>query len=448
MMTIAEESRPSAICPGPIAAAVLAVWLALVGTATSGCAADAHDDDSSEDSSFGDEERELAELVEAGLIYQMPAPLADDQRQLYELTLERRQVAEDMAGQTRAVLVPLAVAAALFAPEGAAELALSILPVHRVGRAVEVARDAFKLRKKDRKARKLGKFADEFLREFDAEGRDFITLANKLARADRRALKGIFRHTGSPRLVHALMRRHLSRTADVRWIAAQLDRGTLRPDTARRLTFDAGLVDNFTGHRSYPSWRTLQLLVEDAAARRQGRVLPDGHRASRGARSALAGKVKGLFGERAAAELVSSPAFAAKYLGRPGTLTTRRGLSYRDKHCLDIVAFGDADELVVAEVKNWSADSWSNQQFRDRLLDQLDRHEAGIAAVQRDATGTRRLVGKVLIVERTGYLRGMNTLGSLRRTQFEDEVLARGWMFEDFPGHDASDLATLVNALL
>ncbi|MEM9493071.1 MAG: hypothetical protein AAGC55_28235, partial [Myxococcota bacterium] len=220
------------------------ILAALLACASVGCKDDILDDDDDSDEAVQAwATSELDQLLEDGLRHQRPVTLSAAEVEVREVILYRRQVAERMGHEAHAVLAPLALAAALFAPEGAVDLLLTVFPVHRVGEVGGVVRKAFKLRRENRKARELVRYMDDLLVRLDADGRDFVQLAARLRRAERRALKVIFERTGSPGLVHILMRRHLDHQADVRWIARMLERGGLSREFVHRYTvFDGDLV--------------------------------------------------------------------------------------------------------------------------------------------------------------------------------------------------------------
>ena len=316
----------------PLLAAVLAP--VLLGAVALGCGADNGDNGEEHSTS---EEADLAAVIEAGLEYQRPPPLSYEEETYYGVTLHRRQVAGEMSDSTVAVMAPVALAAAIFAVEGPADLVLAVFPVHKLGKAVEIGRNAIKLRKKDKKARGLVKAMRRFTKELDADARGFLELAGKLSRAERRAVKQVSRRTGSVKVVESLVRKHVEGSADLVWIAKKLKQKKIDGDFAQRFTFDGDLVAELTLYPAHPSWRTLQNVVEG------GPVEP-------GARAALMRKLKGLLGERAAADFVRSKAFARKYT--KGSFTIRRGAGYGKHQSIDIVAASDRGEILFAEVKN------------------------------------------------------------------------------------------------
>lgn len=200
---------------------------------------------------------DLDRLIEAGLQTELPPPMPREEQQLYSVKLHRRQIAGVMAQETATALAPLVVAAAVFVPQGPADLILSVFPVHHLGKAADIAKVAFKTRAGNKRSRKLLKLHKRFESELSEDARSFFKLAQQLGRAEQRALMTLAHHTGSPSVVGTLMTRHLRNDADVVWLAGKLERSKVDGDFVRRFTFDADFVKEFTVHEAHLSWRVL-----------------------------------------------------------------------------------------------------------------------------------------------------------------------------------------------
>ena len=404
----------------------------------SGCRHDVDDDDATErvDEYRASNEQQLDELVERGLEHQLPAPLSEAEQDLQEAKLERVRVADDMAIDARAAMAPIAMAAAIFALDGPADLLLSVVPLDKLGNAVDVVQAGLKLRRQKKRARKLIEHYDELLGELDGETRAFVRLASKLQRGQRRALKTIDRHTSSPAVIRLLMRKQLKHDADVVWIAKRLEAGRLDGEDVRRFTFDADFVRAFTQYEANPSWKVLMDVVE-------GRVVSDGKRGS------LASKLTGLLGERAAARMVRKPAFAAKLFGSDAfPLMVRRGVGYRGVYgraafhgSLDIVGLTGGDRALVGEVKNWAVGTWQLAFMRQRLFDQLEKHNAGIRLL--DDVARRPTIVKVVLVSGDGF----GKLAADVRREIKEELTRREWAIERIPSHTIEDFGSVIDGL-
>lgn len=126
-----------------------------------------------------------------------------------------------MVEEAEAALAPLAITAALFAVDGPVDLLLNVVPVGKLGRAYHRGKEALRARK----ARKLtDQMVSDFARDLEEEHKHILRLVQHLSRAELKALKTIHRHTGSQAVFTALLDRHVRHSADVRWIAAKLER--------------------------------------------------------------------------------------------------------------------------------------------------------------------------------------------------------------------------------
>lgn len=395
-------------------------WLILflsLTLAVSGCAADSvpeHQPPTPDQEHVARIEAELEARVSLGLASELPPPMSREQRELVELTHYRRQVADDMRLGVDAAMTPLAVAAAVFAINGPADLLLAVVPVHKLGKAVDAAREGIRVRRGSRRARKLTKLHSQFDALLPESGKEFLRLAGALKSADRKALKVIHRRVGDDKVIVSLMRKHLDGAADVRWIAGKLEQGKLDRTFVRRYSFDKDIIEDITEHDAHISWRTLQAVVE-------------GETVSKTAREVLRNKLAGLMGERVAHQRLMSRDYVRRALNlhSTGPLISARGVRYTGGS-LDIVAYTQDRRAVIAEVKNWAADSWAKSSRT--VLGQLRKHERGIEELLTSGDETRSVAARVLIVNRRGYYGWARE----RREEFEDKVTALGWRVDYF----------------
>lgn len=408
---------------------------------TAGCLAGDNDPPASEKERATLLQYELENLIEEGHDAELPPPMQPERLMLLELKLHRRQVAEGMVTQARSAMVPLALAASMLAPEGAVDLLLSITPVHKLDKAAELGREALQVRRGNKQSRKLLKLYKDFERLLPEDATEFLQLAQKLSRAERRALKTIHRHTHSVNLVQTLMDKHLRGHADVRWIAGKLQREPVDAAFARRFTFDADMVEEYTNHDANPSWKVLESVVERRSVTKEERA-------------SLAVKVKGLMGERAAADIVRSPAFSSRHLkqSRQEPPALARGMRYRRASSagkpgsIDIVVFGQStSEALFIEVKNMNRDSWNRGAERTRVLEQLARHNEGIEDILARGYERRTVAGRVLMVADDGYKNGI--AAKLEREAFETAAGELGWTVEFIPANDIASFDMLIDAL-
>ena len=118
---------------------LVAALLALVFAAGSACDRNAETRLEPVDERSARERADLDRLIEAGLQSELPPPMPPEEQELYSVKLHRQQVAGEMATQAAAALAPLALAAAVFLPQGPADLVLAIFPLHHLGKAADVA---------------------------------------------------------------------------------------------------------------------------------------------------------------------------------------------------------------------------------------------------------------------------------------------------------------------
>lgn len=408
---------------------MLALALAF-GTA---CGGDADVDLGIPDERRARERADLDWLIESGLQSELPPPMQREEQEFYEVKLHRRQIADKIAARTESALAPLAVAAAVFAPQGAADLVLSVFPVHRLGEAAEFARKAWMLRATNKRSRRLITLHKQFETELSDDARAFFQLAQKLRRAERRALETLAQHTGSPSVVSTLMARHLRGEADVVWLASKLKRKHIDKDFVRRFTFDGDFVKEFSTYDAHPSWSVLKDVVV-------GRTVADGKRNS------LMYKLHGLLGERAAADMLQGPVLAARYFKSTSRVLIGRGVSYRTlrgrEGSIDIMARCDG-KVLFAEVKNLAAKSWS-EAGQARILAQLKRHNRGIEAITARSNEPGTVTGKVLMVAEKGYDEGMR--GDRQKT-FAEALEKLGWTLELIPARRIPSGDAVINSL-
>lgn len=377
---------------------------------------------------------ELEHHVERGLEADLPAPMPAEQVDVTEAVLHRRQVADTMTGAVQVSMAPLAVAAAFFAIDGPVDLLLAVVPIDKFGKAYELARLGFRTRKANRRAKKLIQLQDEFKALLSRNEREFLRLAGALRASERQALKVIHQRGNSAALIQTLMRRHLDRDADIRWIASKLEDGKLDRAFARRYTFDKDIVEDITEYDANIPWSTLQRVV-------QGKRVDDVDR------DALVGKLAGLMGERVARERVDSPAFVNKFLHPGDRVVSIRGMRYArgmggHQGSLDIVAVTDSGKAVFGEVKNWSAETW--EKSWKSTLDHLRRHDQGIDEFLDASHESRTVAAKILFVRREGFQAWDN---EQLRKQFESKLSKLGWRLEYLPSDDIKSFSTIIDDL-
>ncbi len=406
-------------------------WFAIaLIVATASCAADEAKEPEDEYDYRTLAEQELAEFIEQGLADQVPVPLADDKLDLHAMKLHQRRVAENMRARVATAMTPLIVASSLFAVEGPADVLLSLFPVEKVKDAARILRRARELRKKNKRARKLLELRDEFRAEFGEDARKYLHLVERLPVEDCRPLKVIGRHTGSVKVNQTLTHRFLLDQANVHWIAERLQKKKLDKDFVRRFTFDGDFVAEFTLYDANPSWNTLEKVVKKQPV-------------DEGKRAWLGRKVKGLLGERAAADMIR--ANPKKYLKGDGQwLDIGRGVGYGPNgKSLDIVAYGEDGKTLFVEVKNWSGEVWNNASSRARVLTQLGDHNDGSARLISQTVPRRESVGKVLMVEADGF----NRMELDEMSKFSDKVKQLGWTIEQIPSKKIGNFKELIDGL-
>ena len=378
-------------------------------------------------SSTGDE---LDDYIEEQLLAQLPQ-VDEVEQEVIDLQREHLVLARRMGDEMHGALAPLAITAALFVPEGPVDLLLTVVPAGKLGRLYGVAREARAARKQ---RKRMSKLLGELAGLLDGKTGGFLQQAAALAPAERRALLSIHRRTGSEAVISALLHKSTRKhDADVSWIAHKLESHAMDPVFVRRFTFDADLVEDITRYKSGPSWRVLKDVVNGAPV-------------DAGVRASLASKMTGLFGERAAADVVREARFGEKYLGRTGGRfrEVTRGVPY-GRGSIDIVAHGNLDEMLLGEVKNWAAETWASPSQRSKLLEQLRRHNDGIDEVRR---GAGRVVNgeptKVLFVRKEGF----EAWGD--KSDQDDLVNAvglLGWKTELIPSAQIGDFGELIRDL-
>ena len=164
-------------------------WLLCVTCALGGC--NGGDDPTVDELYAPDMQAELDALVDQGLEDELPPRLAEDELIEVEVRLHRRQIGSDTVAAAAGVMAPLAVAVAMFAPEGAVDLVLAVMPVHKLGKAMEVAREAFDVRRANKRSKKLIELLEDFQSHLSGDAAEFLRLAGRMSRDERRAIRAL-----------------------------------------------------------------------------------------------------------------------------------------------------------------------------------------------------------------------------------------------------------------
>lgn len=413
---------------------MLTIAAALSVAATS-CGSDTVKPPTFEEQQLADLQAELDAHVEIGLEPDLPRTMSYEQREITEIAQYRRRVADDMGIRARVSMAPLAIAATFFAVDGPVDFMLSVIPLDKLGEAVTVARHAFRLRDRAQHSNKLIKLQRQFESALSERSREFLQLSQALTSDERRALRALHKRTASKNIVHMLMRKHLDHTADVRWIAGQLERGAIDRAFVQRFTFDKDIVEDITDYDANISWRTLQ----DVVARRP--VMPS-------ARASLNRKIAGLMAERAARQMLASPGFAARYLRTAQPIATVTGLRYQrgmprgTQGSLDIIGSTRDGHMVFVEVKHYASGSW-NERWQ-RVVAQLERHDGGIEEHLSDSRTSRRVAAKVLMVSQRGYDEWDD---NKQRSAFLARLQRIHWQLALIPSNRINSFNTLIDSL-
>ena len=309
----------------------------------------------------------------------------------------------------------------IFAVEGPVDLLLAVAPVHKLGKAFTLGKDAMAARRTRKAADKLVK---EFGEHLDDEAKAFLKTASKLSKAEVKALKKIHAAVGSQSVITTLMDRSIRGTADLTWIAKKLNSKKI----------DGDFVRTFTEFEAAPSWKAFQSVVEKQPI-------------SADARAGLASQLVGFLGEEAAAKMAKTDVFAkAVFKGRKGAkLTVTQGAKYGDNKSFDLLGVSDKAELVFGEVKNWAAGTWSTASKRTEIIDQLKRHNAGVpevtSALYRRSSDVQ---AKVLFVADRGFKDGLDAKAAMK---FRKEVSELGWDIQLIPESEIADFGSLIDRL-
>lgn len=345
--------------------------------------------------------------------------LSAEEREIADYQAANKVYAETIRQKTEQAVQPLIFIASLFEIDGPIDLLLAVMPVDKIGaKLFSLGKDAIKARR----ARKLEQLLAKEFGHLDEEAKGFLKLARAMSKKEVRALKTINEAVKSHSLIEALMRRSIKGTADLEWIAKKLEKGKI----------DADFVRGFTKAESGPSWKIFEDIVE-------GRKVPEE------GRSSLASKLVGFLGEEAAEKAVKGEGFAKRMLGgRVGAKieTIMREVPYGGGKSLDLLAISDKSELIVGEVKHWSVETWLTD--KKKLLDQLDRHNAGIAevakAMSRRASDVKQ---KILFVSGEGF----RALEPRELRKIIDDVRARGWKIEVVADSDIETFGHLIDRM-
>ncbi len=403
--------------------------LALVLIAHHGCTKGEFEDPPNIDDDRVFEQEELDFLVEYGLDATMPV-ITTEQLELHRLTQYRRQIAENIRVEVQSAVAPIAMVASLFAMEGVADVVLAIAPVHKLSRIHELLRTGRKLRKQKKTEQQLKKLADEVSEITGHRLEKLIELGQSLNKVQRKALLKIRADTDSAKVAHRLMARHFEGKADLPWIAKQLGDGPIDKDFVRRFSFDTDLVREYTLYSANPSWKTLQEIATRSTSVAQK------------TRDSLASKITGLLGEQAAAGMIRSPGFRRRFFNdQPFDISLARGVGYGGNRSIDIVASG-RDRLVFAEVKNWSFVTWADSAQRNKVLEQLQRHNEGIDEMMIGKTLSSQ-PSRLLMVRKEGY----QAIDETIRKRFEKDLQKLGWVMERMPDHHIPDFSDLLDGV-
>lgn len=346
-------------------------------------------------------------------------PLSAEEREIADYESANKAYAETIRQKTEQAVQPLIFIASLFEIDGPIDLLLAVMPVDKIGaKLFSLGKDAIK----SRRARKLEQLLAKEFGHLDEEAKGFVKLARAMSKSEVRALKTINEAAQSHTLIVALMKRSIAETADLKWIAKQLEKGRI----------DANFIRGFTKAESGPAWNVFEDIVE-------GRKVADK------TRNSLASKVTGFLGEQAAEKLVKTESFAKSMLGgRVGAKVEQvlREVPYRGGKSLDLVAISEKSELIIGEVKHWSTETWMTDS--KKVLDQLDRHNAGILevakAMSRRASDVKK---KVLFVSANGF----NGVDKLARNKIIAAVESRGWVVERIRDSDIETFGNLIDRL-
>lgn len=379
----------------------------------------------------------LTHYIEEQLIDQLP-PEDDSVELLTDMKLERRGYGVRIRESTQRAMAPLLLAASLFVVEGPVDLLLTVVPGHKLGKLFAKGKEAIHLA---RSKRLTQKHLDEFakLLQRDRRSAAFLQRAVQLGKKQQRALRRIHQRTRSEAVVRRLLKQHVDHDADLVWIAGRLQQAEKRLGRGegavlvRRFTFGNDLLEDITVYSANPSWAALQQVVENKPLAAK-------------TRASLASKVTGLLGERAAYERLQRGGLIRKYIKRDGAVFTAidRGVPYR-KGSVDIVAYTDKNELVVAEVKNWGLGTWQDPRSLRKLFAQLKRHNEGLSQIRRGGDAVvSNVSAKVLFVAEDGY-KAWGDRG--QREAFEKAVNHRGWTIELIPSETIWTFGDLIDVI-
>lgn len=352
------------------------------------------------------------------------AQIIEDMRQ------DRLDRAYAIRARTAAAMVPLTVVASFFAIEGASDLFLAAFP----GRmATDLVEELARLRRAGKAARALEESPQlRHLHDLlDDQQARFLRGVRKLDPRQRGALLEIGNKVAEntrPAVIIALMEGATKGHADLAWIAAKLRKGH----------FDGAFVTNFTRYDARPTWRQLQMLLDNSIAP--------------ATRASLVSKLAGFRGEEAAAKLVEKQWFREKYLMKAkGKARTKAKAEPKDLRVLrgdgslDLVVWAeDESAAVFAEVKNWSGPSWLTG--REKVKEQLRLHNQRIELLleQRSRAAQPEKINKLLMVEENGWM----LLDPRVRGTFEREIAALGrWKLQVMPGRVSEDTGQFIDRL-
>jgi hypothetical protein len=378
----------------------------------------------------------LTGYIEQQLLDQLP-PEDDSVELLTDMKLERRGYGVRVRDRAQRAVAPLVLAVSLFAVEGPVDLLLTVVPAHKLGKLFDKGKEAMRLARTKRLTRNhLDEFAGLLKRDKDSAA--FLQRAVQLGTKQQRAIRRIHQRTGSEAVIRTLLTQHVDYDADIEWIASRLQQAEKRLGRGeaavlvRRFTFDKDLLEDITLYKANPSWAALQKVIENKP------IAPE-------TRASLASKITGLLGERAAYQRLKG-GLIRKYIQRDGAVFTAmdRGVPYR-RGSVDIVAYSDRNELVVAEVKNWGLSTWQDPRSVKKLLEQLKRHDEGIRQIRRGGDAVvSKVSAKVLFVAEDGYKAWGN---GADRLDFQEYIRKLEWQIELIPSEQIWTFGDLIDAI-
>lgn len=334
-------------------------------------------------------------------------------RALRSVRHHRAQVARTMRTEVVAAVAPAVVAVRLFAVQGVTDVFLAVFPFGKTAQLVRAGAHARKIRQADKLAKKV---SAELTGALSGEQILFTRAVARLSRRDMRALKRLHKQIPDPEILTRLAVRASKGDVNLRWLSRLLSRKVI----------DVHTVDHFMRFDAYPTWRQLQAVIENTI--------------HGPARNSVMSKLTGFVGERSGARFLQS-ADVARKLGAHKPLKLVRG-----HRSLDIMAHTDDNKLLVfAEVKNWSAATWSKPSQHKRLFRQLESHDKAIERAV-EGLGKRPVdarTAKLLMVTEKGFM----SMPPNPRAEFRIALKQTGWRLEPIPQARVENVGDFIDRL-